>query len=656
MERVIEKAKKIIEILVILLICFIGIRRGGYYKVDTLGVMYIINLLILLYFVIKGRISINKGIIICFISLVVSYFIPIAISNAATMSGAINIATRVYSIYLLYLLITNSENKEKYIKAMIIFIAIVGLFVLDEAGIRLFEKPLNMLGGAYVSEVGQMPETIFQYTNFLGILSLISVIYLYKKIVENVDNKRKKVFFYTCISYFTTIMFYSHSKMIFILYLVTAIILPTIMKRKKDVVYLLFNFVFSLVVYSLARIYIIILSLVIVAAVAILYEYVLNTQKYKKVRIGITIALTVAVIIIAIFSINRIINSSIILNFRDYFSNYRSTSLRLTYYIDGLKIAFANPLNAIFGNGGNAFRTLYETVQTSEYVSLEVHSLFVQVLVESGVLGLASLIAIIILTIKNSKDNIYRYMLIIYLIFASFDISFTYMFILYFFTILLAINSNEKRDVESSKTFLVCNGIMYVSVFLILTLQVVAMVIEPVKVDNLNVSLEEQQKIINECKIASTLDPYDIDYIRLYSRACVNYMDILDIKRDLYGKDNIEKRYELSNIIYANTNNELLFEKSNKYAIDDNVFYTCKYVDELVGANYLGEEKQGYEHYLEEMLSRIEEFKTHPLNDYAQIQYVLGLENIYTKFSNINTMLNSENISHMLDNIKEILQ
>ena len=357
----------------------------------------------------------------------------------------------------------------------------------------------------------------------------------------------------------------------------------------------------------------------------------------------------------AIISVNKILNSSVILNFRDYFSNYRSTSLRLTYYIDGSKIAFSSPVNVIFGSGGNAFRTLYETVQTSEYVSLEVHSLFVQVLLESGILGIVGLIAIIVLTIKNSKDKVYKYMLIIYLVFAAFDISFTYLFILYFFTILLAINGNEKVE-EASKTFLVCNGIMYLSVFFILTTQIIAMVIEPAKVDNLNVSLDEQQKIINECKIASTLDPYDIDYIRLYSRACVNYMDILDIKKDLYGQDNLEKRYELSNIIYANTRNELKFEKSNKYAIDDNVFYTCKYVDELVGANYLGDEVVGYAFYLNEMLNRIEEFKTHPLNDYAQIQYVLGLENIYTKFSNINTMLNSEKISSMLDNIKEILQ
>ena len=655
MERIIEKSKKIIEVLVILLICFIGVRRGGYYKIDTLGVMYISNLLILLYLVINGKININKGITFGFITLVMSYFIPLAINNAATMSGAINIATRVYSIYLLYILITNSKNKEKYIKAMVVFIAIVGLFVLDEAGIRLFEKPLNFLGGAYVSDIGQAPETIFQYTNFLGILSLVSIVYLYKKLVENLDNKSKIIFLYACISYFTTIMFYSHSKMIFILYLVTAIVLPIIIKRKNDILYLLFNFVFSLVVFSLAKVYILFISLAIVTAVSIIYEYVLNKEKYKNLKRCITIVFIAVVIIMAIISVNKILNSSVILNFRDYFSNYRSTSLRLTYYIDGLKIAFSNPLNAIFGSGGNAFRTLYETVQTSEYVSLEVHSLFVQVLLESGMLGIVGLIAIIVLTIKNSKDKVYKYMLIIYLVFAAFDISFTYLFILYFFTILLAINSNEKVE-EASKTFLVCNGIMYLSVFFILTTQVIAMVIEPAKVDNLNVSLDEQQKIINECKIASTLDLYDIDYIRLYSRACVNYMDILDIKKDLYGQDNLEKRYELSNIIYANTRNELKFEKSNKYAIDDNVFYTCKYVDELVGANYFGDEIVGYEFYLNEMLNRIEEFKTHPLNDYAQIQYVLGLENIYTKFSNINTMLNSEKISSMLDNIKEILQ
>ena len=89
------------------------------------------------------------------------------------------------------------------------------------------------------------------------------------------------------------------------------------------------------------------------------------------------------------------------------------------------------------------------------------------------------------------------------------------------------------------------------------------------------------------------------------------------------------------------------------YLLDNGDFPTS--IDQLT-IEYLGDEVVGYEFYLNEMLNRIEEFKTHPLNDYAQIQYVLGLENIYTKFSNINTMLNSEKISSMLDNIKEILQ
>ena len=93
--------------------------------------------------------------------------------------------------------------------------------------------------------------------------------------------------------------------------------------------------------FSLAKVYILFISLAIVTAVSIIYEYVLNKEKYKNLKRCITIALIAVVIIMAIISVNKILNSSVILNFRDYFSNYRSTSLRLTYYIDGLKIAFS---------------------------------------------------------------------------------------------------------------------------------------------------------------------------------------------------------------------------------------------------------------------------------------------------------------------------
>lgn len=652
MEKIIEKSKKIIEIIVIILLCFVGIRRGGYYKVDSLFVMYIIDLLILLYLILSRKIKISPKVIFFFLLLIAAYFSSIVIGNSATVSGAINIATRIYSIYLLYILITNSENKEKYIKSMLVFIAIVGLLVLDETSFRIFEKPLNFLGGAYVSEVGEAPETIFQYTNFLGILCLVSIIYLYRCLSEREEIKNK-VFLYTVINYFTIIMFYSHSKMIFILYIVTAIALPIILKKPKEILYLIINFVFSLIVYSFAKIYLIIVALVLVAVISFGYLYYLKNEKIKRI---LSICSIVILCLCIVIFLNKILNSSVILNFKDYFSNFRSTSLRFTYYLDGLRIATSSPLNFIFGAGGNAFRTLYETVQTTFYVSLEVHSLFIQVFIESGVIGLISLILIIIFSFKHSKNNVYRYMLGVYLIFATFDISLTYLFILYFFTILLALNSNDEKMIYANKRLVIYNGIMYVCIMCVLTLQVLAMVIEPTRVDNLNVTLDEQQKIIDECKLSCILDPSDIEYIRMYSRSCINYLDIMDIKKDLYGQDNLEKRYELVNIIYSNLKSELRYEKSNKYAIDDNVFYTCKYVDELVAANYLGNEVEGYEYYLEEMLDEIEEFKTHSLNDYAQIQYVLGLKNIYYKYIDINTMLHSDKITLMLDNIKEIAQ
>ena len=90
------------------------------------------------------------------------------------MSGAINIATRVYSMYLIYIIVFNSQNKEKYIKAIVVFTIICGLFALDEISYRVFEKPLNLIGGGYVENNNGRVASVLQYSNLLGILSLIS--------------------------------------------------------------------------------------------------------------------------------------------------------------------------------------------------------------------------------------------------------------------------------------------------------------------------------------------------------------------------------------------------------------------------------------------------------------------------------------------------
>ena len=151
------------------------------------------------------------------------------------------------------------------------------------------------------------------------------------------------------------------------------------------------------------------------------------------------------------------------------------------------------------------------------------------------------------------------------------------------------------------------------------------------------------------------LDFCDLSYMEKYTKSMQNYLDIMDIKKDLYGQDDIEKRMDISNKIYKNIVLEKSFEKSNKYVYEDNIFGIYNNIDMLVQANYLGEEEKGYINYLEEIINNVKVLKEeHPLNDYASVIVKETIEHVSQKYEDINTMLNNSQITIMLDNLKEI--
>lgn len=69
-----------------------------------------------------------------------------------------------------------------------------------------------------------------------------------------------------------------------------------------------------------------------------------------------------------------------------------SVQERLTFYKDGLRLSEDYPL---LGGGGGAWQSLFEQYQNNPYWSRQAHSFFVQVLVESGWIGLAALALLI---------------------------------------------------------------------------------------------------------------------------------------------------------------------------------------------------------------------------------------------------------------------
>lgn len=648
-----EKIKSIIEYVLIFLIFFVGIRKGGYYKEDSLIFVYIIQLVALLHCLFNDKIKINYVVGICLIFFCISYFLPVIIGNVATISGALNIGIRIYSMFLIYLVVTNSKNKEKYIKSIVGITLVFGILALDEMSFRIFERPLNFLGGGYISEETSRVSGVLQYSNILGILCLISIIYLYsllKKVNKSITNV---VILKILITFFTIIVLLTESKMVLLLYLIVGIVSSFIEKKVENIFYIALNLLISIVIVLLVKqisIFVIIPSIIAMIVYFILEEILKNKKrKYLFLYNAICISIIIAIFI---FGFNYIENIGIISSIEDYLHNFNSTKLRFIYYQDALKLIVDSPLNFIFGLGGNAFRTMYETVQSIEYISLETHSFFVQVFLESGVIGLISIIIPIIYLLKNSKNFLARKILFVLIIFATFDVFLTYTFMLFILAIIMAFCDVKQKEVNLK--FKAINIIIYTSIFVLQTLQVIAFFIEPIEVNNLNKTLNEQEKIINRCEIALKLDPFDIEYIRNCNVAYTTYLEMLEIKKELYGSDYTISSYDIVNKIYKNIEIENIYEKSNKYALEDNIYYINKYVNELVFSNYSNDIEKGYEYYLGKLINNLDRLRLeHNKNNYAIDIYNELSNDVYSNYSSINLTINSQEISNRINTLKE---
>ena len=648
-----EKIKSIIEYVLIFLIFFVGIRKGGYYKEDSLIFVYIIQLVALLHCLFNDKIKINYVVGICLIFFCISYFLPVIIGNVATISGALNIGIRIYSMFLIYLVVTNSKNKEKYIKSIVGITLVFGILALDEMSFRIFERPLNFLGGGYISEETSRVSSVLQYSNILGILCLISIIYLYsllKKVNKSITNV---VILKILITFFTIIVLLTESKMVLLLYLIVGIVSSFIEKKVENIFYIALNLLISIVIVLLVKqisIFVIIPSIIAMIIYFILEEILKNKKrKYLFLYNAICISIIIAIFI---FGFNYIENIGIISSIEDYLHNFNSTKLRFIYYQDALKLIVDSPLNFIFGLGGNAFRTMYETVQSIEYISLETHSFFVQVFLESGVIGLISIIIPIIYLLKNSKNFLARKILFVLIIFATFDVFLTYTFMLFILAIIMAFCDVKQKEVNLK--FKAINIIIYTSIFVLQTLQVIAFFIEPIEVNNLNKTLNEQEKIINRCEIALKLDPFDIEYIRNCNVAYTTYLEMLEIKKELYGSDYTISSYDIVNKIYKNIEIENIYEKSNKYALEDNIYYINKYVNELVFSNYSNDIEKGYEYYLGKLINNLDRLRLeHNKNNYAIDIYNELSNDVYSNYSSINLTINSQEISNRINTLKE---
>ena len=646
-----KKINSILEYALVVILFLIGIKKGGYYKQDALIGVCVIQIISAIFFLLNIR-DIKKNSIVSLFLLIfsISYFIPV-VFNAATMSGALNIATRIYTMYLVFCLVSSSENKEKYIKSIVAFTLIFGLLGIDEMSFRVLDKMLSSIGSGYLEDNAGKLSSVLQYANILGILCTTSILYLMNKIQTKEYSKIKKIVVALLIQFFIVIMFLTQSKMVMLLTIIFTTILCLKNKKKEEIVYNFVNITYGFIVSVLCAKFNIILVIILSLAVFTVYNLLRNNIEKAKKKVLLDSIIIALILIFSILNISLIINSSMATRLTDYFTNFDSTDLRFTYYNDALKIITKSIPNLLFGIGGNGFRTAYETIQSTEYISLEVHSFFMQVLVESGISGLVSIIAVIVYIMKKFENNIYKLMLIALLIFSTFDVFLTYTFMLFVLAILfgMCVDKVEKVSIKSKAGYV----ILFTIVFGITLCGTIAAVIQPLKVDNLNNTLDEQESIIKQCEISLKFDPYDLDYINNYIVACRTYLDIMDIRKEIYGEENLEKRYEIITKIEDSIINELKYEKNNKYVVEDALHYTVKYLDYLVAINYNSDVEEGYVNYLVFLTNNLNELiVNHGYNDLAAQLHEEYTDYVLTKYEEVNILLNSDKINSLLEAIK----
>lgn len=262
----------------------------------------------------------------------------------------------------------------------------------------------------------------------------------------------------------------------------------------------------------------------------------------------------------------------LVYRFKDLVNGSTSISDRIIYYFDALKIITKNSKNFIIGIGGEGFNNIYKQIQTKEYSSTEVHSSYLQIFVESGIIGFLDIIILIIYSCIKSKKNYIKLAYILLIIHSCIDLNFSYMLSILIFGILLA-SLEYKEEKSINNKFVVFSSIIIslLSSFIITILSfrsILAMHINiPVyKKENVNIYL--QSKVINKSEKRVVIDPYEYSYRKVLNKEYETYLELLyeylQYENDVHKINNINSQIEKTLYKIDLNNNQIIKNNKNK--------------------------------------------------------------------------------------------
>ncbi len=334
----------------------------------------------------------------------------------------------------------------------------------------------------------------------------------------------------------------------------------------------------------------------------------------------------------------------IISKIQDTLHGSDSYNLRIIYYKDALKIWSSSLKNILFGVGGEGFNELYQTVQTVGYTSTEVHNSFLQILVESGILGFSCIIAVIVIYICIAKKGVYKYATLLLVLHSIVDLDFSYTIILVIFAILLAI-TQRKKEIGKSITILgkieIVTSLLFsgFTIYLLVKMNMAYFMNIP-KIDSAKNDIKSQANLVNVLEQRVMLDSSDNNYRKELSEEYENYLKLL-IEWINTDTNNQVVKDEIKNILTNIEKNAEVMYKNERYDKDNlidisNIYFNNMYY--LVQNSNFGDKKEGYNNYLEKIKENLEYVE----NNYRYNSKVQEkLDSIYNKYY---TELESKNI------------
>lgn len=274
------------------------------------------------------------------------------------------------------------------------------------------------------------------------------------------------------------------------------------------------------------------------------------------------------------------ISRSLVYRFKDLIYGSTSTSDRLMYYNDAIKIILKSIPNFIIGTGGEGFNNIYEQVKSKDYHSTEVHNSFLQIFVETGVIGFFIIMLLLIYTLIKAKENSIKFAFFLLITHSVIDLNFSYMFMIAIFAILLGLLEYEKKIEINNKylnfIILIISSISILFSFIILIKSILAMYIYIPVYNEENIDIEKQIRIVNQNEKRVMLDPYEYKYRKELD---VQYNVYLDILYDNLKKENNKEKTNIINEEIANITSNIILNadeilKNNKHN-PNQILYAC---------------------------------------------------------------------------------